>query len=307
MSVFPLFLDTPIPLECQGGALTIGNFDGVHKGHQALIREAREQAQAVGGPAVALTFDPHPFAILKPNQFQTVLTTIPDRAEMLHYHGADHVLVLRTTHDLLRWRAREFFEQILCSRFRIKALVEGFNFAFGHNREGTPEMLQQFGQEAGMVVSLVPQQLVDDKPVSSSRVRKALEGGAVEEARELLGRPYQITGIVGTGERRGNQLGFPTANLEQVPTLVPGNGVYSGQAIYEGQTYKAAVNIGPNPTFGQHARKIEAHLIDFQGNLYGQPLTVRFLTRLREVRSFAGKIDLIHQLQIDVQRARAAV
>jgi riboflavin kinase/FMN adenylyltransferase len=289
---------------CRGGALTIGNFDGVHRGHAALVAELRRQAGAVGGPAVALTFDPHPLQLLRPEQFRPVLTTVADRAALLQACGADEVIILRTTLELLQLSAREFFEQVIRQRLQARALVEGINFGFGRMREGNIETLAALSREAGISLTVVPPLEELGKPVSSSRVRNALERGAVDQAASLLGRAYRLHGTVGTGQRRGQQLGFPTANLEQVPTIVPGDGVYAVRAFVGYAAWPGAANIGPNPTFGEEARKIEVHLIGFQGDLYGRELGVEFVARLRDTRPFGGVEELVAQLRADVQQAR---
>jgi riboflavin kinase/FMN adenylyltransferase len=284
--------------------VTVGNFDGVHRGHAALLSELRRQARALAGPAVVLTFDPHPLQILRPEQFQPVLTTAADRAELLQACGADHVLLLRTTPSLLHLSAVEFFHHVLRERLAAQGLVEGVNFGFGRNREGTIETLDTLCRAAKIGLTIVPPMLADGKPVSSSRVRKSLERGAVREAAELLNRLYTLRGIVGKGRQRGRTIGFPTANLEQIETLLPGDGVYAVRVHWGRETWPGAANIGPNPTFGEQTRKVEVHLIDFQGDLLGQTLRVDFLERLRDTLPFSGLDELIEQLRRDVHEAR---
>jgi riboflavin kinase/FMN adenylyltransferase len=305
MAVFTLEHDQVPPEESRGGALTIGNFDGVHRGHAALLAEVRRQADAVGGPAVAVTFDPHPLQLLRPAQFQPVLTTAEDRARLLEAAGADHVALLHTTPALLGLTAQEFFRQVILEGLAARALVEGTNFGFGRNREGTIETLRKLCPQAGIGLVVVPPFLVDGQPVSSSRVRNALLRGAAGEAINLLNRPYQIRGTVVTGRQRGRTIGFPTANLEQFATLVPGDGVYAVRVHHGQATWPGAANIGPNPTFGEQARKVEVHLIGFEGKLVGEVLALDFLQRLRDTRPFAGVAQLVEQLQKDVQQARA--
>lgn len=292
---------------CRGGAVTIGNFDGVHRGHAQLLTELRRLAGTVGGPAVALTFDPHPLQLLRPQQFQPLLTTAEDRAQLLRQAGADHVVTLRTTHDLLQLRAVDFFRQVLLERLAARAMVEGTNFGFGRDREGDVQTLGALCREHGLELVIVPPVQMEGKPVSSSRVRQALLRGAVQEAARMLDRPYRLTGVVGVGERRGTLLGFPTANLSEVATLVPGDGVYAVRVEHAGRPWAGAASIGPNPTFGEQVRKVEVHLIDFTGDLYDQPLAVDFLERLRDVRPFAGAPQLVEQLRRDVDAARTLV
>jgi riboflavin kinase/FMN adenylyltransferase len=305
MTIHTLAWDETPPASSRSGAVAVGNFDGVHRGHAALLAEVRRQARAVHGPAVALTFDPHPLQLLRPEQFQPVLTTAADRAELLQACGADQVQVLKTTPALLQLSAAEFFHQVLQDRLAARALVEGVNFGFGRNREGTIETLATLSREAGMALMIVPPVLRDGQPVSSSRVRKALERGAVREAAELLNRPYRLRGTVAIGRQRGRTIGFPTANLERIETLLPRDGVYAVR-VYRGiESWPGAANIGSNPTFGEAARKVEVHLIDFQGDLLGQILVVDFLERLRDTRPFAGVAELAEQLRRDVEKAQS--
>jgi riboflavin kinase/FMN adenylyltransferase len=290
--------------QCQGGALSIGNFDGVHRGHVTLLAELRKQAAAVGGPAVALTFDPPPLLLLRPRDFQPPLTRIADRAELLLANGADHVLILRTTSELLNFSAAEFYRRVIQERCAVRSLVEGFNFAFGRNREGNIDTLADLSRRAGVGLVVVPPLERHGGIVSSSRVRTMLLQGDVRGAADLLGRPYRIHGRVVAGRARGRKLGFPTANLEQVETLVPPDGVYAVRVRYHQKFWAGAANIGPNPTFDEQARKIEAHLIDFQGNLLEQELDVDFIEHLRDTRRFAGPAELAEQLRLDVDRAQ---
>jgi riboflavin kinase/FMN adenylyltransferase len=292
------------PACCRGGAVAIGNFDGVHRGHASLLATLRDQARAVDGPAVALTFDPHPLQLLRPGQAVQVLTTPADRSRLLHDLGADEVLILRTTPGLLALRAEEFFAEVVQKRLAARALVEGVNFGFGHNREGNVETLAELCRAAGLGLTVVPPLTLDGVEVSSSRVRTLLQTGSVREAATLLGRPYRLHGIVGIGQRRGQTLGFPTANLTSPQTLVPGEGVYAVRVEVCGTEWPGAANVGPNPTFGEQALKVEVHLIGFQGDLYGQALAVDFIDRLRDTRRFGSAAELRDQLHRDVEQAR---
>jgi riboflavin kinase/FMN adenylyltransferase len=304
MAIYTIpWLDLP-PDACRGGAVAIGNFDGVHLGHSALLVELRRQAGVVRGPAIALTFDPHPLQLLRPDQFMPVLTTAADRAAALLTTGVDDVVVLRTDRDLLQLTAAEFFHSVVRERLAARCLVEGSNFGFGRNREGDIATLAALCQQAGLGMVVVPPLLVAGVPVSSSRVRLCLLRGAVCEAADLLGRAYRLRGTVGTGQRRGQALGFPTANLEYIETVVPGDGVYAVRVWTQDQPWPGAANIGPNPTFGEKARKVEVHLIGFQGDLYGQPLAVDFIDKLRDTRPFPGVGALVEQLKKDIEAAR---
>jgi riboflavin kinase/FMN adenylyltransferase len=304
MAMYTVQWDETPPECCRGGALTIGNFDGVHRGHAALLAKLGDEVRARGGPSVALTFDPHPLQLLRPEQFQPVLTTVTDRAELLQALGADYVLILRTTWELLRLSPEAFFSEVIQTRLQPQALIEGNNFGFGRNREGTVETLAKLCAQAGVGLSIVPPVTMEGLRVSSSSIRAVLLKGDVRTAALLLGRPYRLRGLVGTGQRRGQKLGFPTANLVHVETLVPADGVYAVRVQHQQRTWPGAANIGPNPTFGEQARKVEVHLIGFEGTLYGQTLTIHFLERLRDTRPFAGVEQLVAQLRVDVDQAR---
>lgn len=287
------------------GALALGNFDGVHRGHQALVRALRARADAVAGPAVCVTFDPHPLSLLRPEQFQPVLTTIQHRAELLCRAGADHVIVLHTTRELLELDAADFFREVVRERLQAQAMVEGPNFGFGRDRQGNIDTLRQLCSAASMELTIVaPEENAAGDTISSSRVRNALNAGDIEQATNLLGRRYRLSGKVVEGQRRGRTLGFPTANLADIDVLTPRDGVYAVRAEVEGQFWAAAANIGPNPTFGEQTRKVEVHLLDFDGELYDRVVAVEFVARLRDTRPFAGRDELVAQLQQDIAQAR---
>jgi riboflavin kinase / FMN adenylyltransferase len=296
----------PPPGSCRGGAVAIGNFDGVHRGHASLMMTLRGQGQAVRGPAVALTFDPRPLELLRPSQVQPPLTTPAERARLLQQLGADHVVVLHTDHDLLSLTADQFFAQVVQERLAARTLVEGVTFGFGKNREGNIGRLAELCRGAGIGLVVAPPVKVEGVEVSSSRVRAALLAGDVATATQMLGRLYRMQGTVGVGQRRGRTLGFPTANLTKTETLVPGDGVYAVLAHVQGTAWPAAANVGPNPTFAEDARKVEVHLLGYEGDLYGQALAVDFVQRLRDTRPFAGVEDLKAQLRLDVEQARQA-
>ncbi|HEY7330618.1 MAG TPA: bifunctional riboflavin kinase/FAD synthetase [Gemmataceae bacterium] len=304
MAVHTINWNETIPADCRRGAVSIGNFDGVHHGHAALVAELRRQADSLEGPAVALTFDPHPVEILRPSQAPPRLTTTDDRSRILNELGVDCVIVLRATHELLALHARDFFAEMIQKRLQARALVEGTNFGFGRGREGDVTTLAGLCETAGIQLTVMPPVLLDGSEVSSSRIRAALTSGNVREAATLLGRPYRLHGLVGSGQRRGQKLGFPTANLEQIQTLVPGDGVFAVRVPHEGTPWPGAANIGPNPTFGENARKVEIHLIGFHGDLYGKPLAVDFIQRLRDTRPFTDKSELVEQLRRDIEQAR---
>ena len=288
------------PEHARGGAVTVGNFDGVHLGHKALVAGAKKW----GRPAVVVTFDPPPLSLLQPHSAKLPLTTVEDRAALLHAAGADHVITIRTEPGLLAITPEAFFEDVLHRQLDAKAIVEGADFRFGRKRAGDVNLLKQFCERDGIAFEVVPPVLIDGEPVSSSRVRTALNGGDVTTAMELLGRPYAIRGTVIEGAKRGRTLGFPTANLDGVETLVPAVGVYAMRATVDGTTWPAAANVGPNPTFGEEARKFEVHLIGFSGEIYGAELTAEFVARIRDTKPFAGVEALKTQLKQDIETAK---
>jgi riboflavin kinase/FMN adenylyltransferase len=304
MAVHTLDWDASPPGDCCGGAVAIGNFDGVHRGHAALLAELRRQADALSGPAVALTFEPHPLELLRPGQAPPQLTTAEDRSRLLHELGIDHVLILRATHALLTLQAAAFFAEVIQKRLKARAMIEGANFGFGRGREGDVATLARLCAAAGIRLTVVPPVILDGIEVSSSRIRAALTAGQVRESAALLGRPYRLHGMVGSGQRRGQKLGFPTANLERMNQLVPGEGVYAVRVPHGGHIWPGAANIGPNPTFAETARKVEIHLIGFQGDLYEKPLAVDFVERLRDTKPFQSVAELIEQLRRDIEQAR---
>jgi riboflavin kinase/FMN adenylyltransferase len=304
MAAYTIDWNATLPGDCCRGAVSIGNFDGVHRGHSALIAELRRQADTLGGPAVALTFDPHPIELLRPTQAPPRLTTTEDRSRLLQQLGADRVLFLRATHELLSLRAVEFFAEMIQKRLQARALVEGTNFGFGRGREGDVTTLAELCKPAGIQLTVVPPVFLDGIEVSSSLIRATLATGNVHMVATLLGRPYRLHGLVVSGQRRGQQLGFPTANLEHIQTLVPGDGVYAVRVSHEGRTWPGAANIGPNPTFGENTLKVEIHLIGFQGDLYGKPLAIDFVKYLRGTRPFQNVQELVRQLRIDIDQAR---
>jgi riboflavin kinase/FMN adenylyltransferase len=289
----------------RGGFVSIGNFDGVHLGHQAMIRELVGQARRAGVPAAVLTFAPHPIRLLAPERAPPLLTTPERKAELLARCGVDCLIVYPTDRALLSLAPREFFDRVLRGELEARGVVEGPNFCFGRGRAGTVETLRQFCDEAGLSVTIAPPVSVNGQLVSSSAIRKALMAGAVEPASAMLGYLYRLTGHVVRGAGRGRQIGFGTANLADVGTLIPANGVYAGRSRVGDRLHAAAIHIGPNPTFGEDARKLEVHLLDYAGgNLYDSQLSVDLLARVRGTETFANVDALRARLELDVAEVR---
>jgi riboflavin kinase/FMN adenylyltransferase len=241
---------------------------------------------------------------LRPDQCPPPLTWTERKAELLAAQGVDWVVAYPTDEALLQLSAAEFFQKIVLEALAARALVEGPNFYFGHNREGTVERLAEFSAAAGITLDVVPPVEIDGQIVSSSRVRELIRGGQVEQALKLLSAPYRIRGMVTHGAGRGAKIGFPTANLSAVDTLLPALGVYAGRAIVGDAIYPAAINLGPSPTFGDAMIRVEVHLIGLAEPLYGQPLEVDFLARLRDIRPFDSPAALVEQLNRDIEQVK---
>lgn len=287
------------------GFVSIGNFDGVHRGHQAMARQLASHAHREGCPAVILTFDPPPAAILTPDRIPPRLTTVRQKAELLGDCGVDCVIVYPTDRDLLRLTSREFFSLIVRDELEARGLVEGPNFRFGHRRAGDVEVLREYCQETGISLDVIaPAVSATGEVVSSTDVRKAVSEGRVRDAAALLGRPHVLEGRVIEGSRRGRTIGFPTANLDGIEVLLPPNGVYAGRANVENASRQAAIHIGPNPTFGEDSQKVEVHLLDFSGDLYASQLRLELIDRIRGVERFENVEALKRQLTADLQKVR---
>jgi riboflavin kinase/FMN adenylyltransferase len=283
--------------------VAIGNFDGVHCGHQHLIERLIAAARQVGGPAVVLTFDPSPLSLLRPEITPPKLTTLDRRTELLRRLGVDWVIAYPTELSTLQLSPEDFFTKMVVDCLQAKAIVEGANFFFGKDRRGNVETLRSLVAVHQMMLDVVEMRQTESQIVSSSRIREMLQRGDVAEANRCLTAPYSIQGRVVVGAQRGRDLGFPTANLAEIETLIPGSGVYAAVAETDGKLYPTAVHIGPNPTYGENQLKVEAHLIGFRGDLYRSMLRVEFRQRIREVRRFENVEELREQLQRDIARA----
>lgn len=270
---------------------------------QALVQQARAEKR----PAIVFTFEPHPIHLLRPEHAPPELMGIDERAAILEQLGVDCVVAYLTNHDLLNLNAEDFFQQILCDQLQARGLVEGPNFYFGKDRKGDIHLLKSLCDRAGMSFLVVKPGLCDGRMISSSEVRQAIKAGNVTLATEMLGRLHQISGIVEHGAERGRLLGFPTANLSELQSLVPADGVYCGFGIVGGQRYPAAIHLGANPTFQNSDPNVEAHLIGFSGDIYGQSLQVEFLSKLRETQTFPDAEALKTQLAIDIDSAKKQV
>jgi riboflavin kinase/FMN adenylyltransferase len=280
--------------------VTIGNFDGVHLGHQAILRAAWESAGQLGGMSVALTFFPHPAKLLRPGHAPQLLMTLDQRLDAIEQLEIDATLVLRFDEQLARLSPRDFVEKYLKQTLRTWTVVHGENFRFGHKGAGDASTLY----EMGIDLMPCPPVTVNDVVVSSTAIRSAIREGRVDAARQMLGRPYALAGEIRTGTGQGRMLVVPTLNLATQQELLPKNGVYATEAVVEGRTYRAATNVGMRPTFDGARITIESHLFDFSDNLTSGKLEVKFWERLRDERRFSGPAELREQVLKDIDQAK---
>ncbi|MCY2931205.1 MAG: bifunctional riboflavin kinase/FAD synthetase [Planctomycetota bacterium] len=297
-----------LPPAVRGCVLTIGNFDGVHRGHQAILSLARREADRAGAGVAAMTFDPPPDLVLRPVDEPRLLTPPARKAELLLQAGADWAVTTRATTELLRASPEQFLQSVVMDYFSPVAMVEGEDFSFGKARAGNVEFLRRFGLEHGFTVQVVPAVAVtlggQSQRISSTLVRGLIADGAVEQARECLGRPFALVGPVVAGFGRGRNLDYPTANLDPARQVVPADGVYAALARLGGSEYLAAVSVGNQPTFPSGKHAVEAFLLDATGDFYGLEMTLEFRHRLRPQRRFETVEALKAQMNEDVQRVR---
>ncbi len=295
-------------LELANAVVTVGTFDGVHRGHRAVIEAVVSAARARSGTAVAVTFDPHPRAVIHPADPPVVLTSMNEKRRRLGDAGIDVLAVIPFTRQVQMLSPEAFVSTYLVEYLGAKVVVLGYDHGFGKGRGGDPETMRTLGDRFGFEVSVVPPVMVGERPVSSSRLRDLVQKGEIDEARELLGGGYPISGRVAPGEGRGRQLGFPTANLalDESMKLLPPNGVYAARAFIP-EPYAAVMNLGMRPTFNGKDRLLEAHLLDFNGDLYGRRISLELVGRLRDERRFRNSEALVSQIQRDGQRAREIV
>jgi riboflavin kinase / FMN adenylyltransferase len=300
-----LRLDSLVPPKWGPLAVSLGNFDGVHLGHARLAAETVREARAVGGPAVVLAFDPHPARVLHPERAPATLVTTEQKAELLAALGIDRLAVLPFTKELAALDADTFARDVLAGCLGAVAVVVGTNFRFGRGRSGDPAALARLGTGLGFRLRSIDPVLHAGQPISSTRIRAALATGDVAEAERMLGRRFFVDGDVVAGEGRGRTIGFPTANVEPVNETLPSTGVYACMlAAGSGPPRPAVANLGQRPTFGPGARRLEVHVLDFAGDLYGARVRVVFAARLRDEKRFAGPDELAAQIADDVARAR---
>lgn len=289
----------------QYACVTIGNFDGVHLGHQSLFKEVAARARKMNGTSVAITFEPHPLQVLRPGGIK-LISTCEQKIELIELAGIDVLVIVPFTREFATTTAEHFVDHLLLGRIGMRELVVGYDYAFGKGRTGDINFLRDQGAEKGFSVTVVEAQYDGEVLVSSSQIRKLVVEGQMVAARRLLGRNYQIRGEVQVGKQRGGkEIGFPTANLKFADEdLVPRHGVYVSQVICEGKCYGGVINIGCNPTFGEQTVVAETHIFDFNQDIYGRPIKVNLLKFLRNEKKFSGVEELATQISKDVACAR---
>ena len=291
----------------RGGVGTIGNFDGVHVGHRRILETVIARAREIGRPSFAITFEPHPMAVLRPNHAPRRIQTLRQKEEVLAAMGLEFLLVIPFTRDFSLLEPEEFVRSLLHDRLGASELYLGRHFAFGRGKRGDLAMLSRMGAECGFIVSPVEEVDWEGEPVSSSRIRRALEGGRVAEAAAMLGRSYELDGLVARGDRLGHQIGVPTINLEPENELAPAEGVYVTEIDIRsfGRRFSSVTNIGRRPTlYEDYTTTIETFVLDFTADVYGEKVRLFFLQRLREERKFPSILDLKEQIQRDIVATR---
>jgi len=284
--------------------ITVGNFDGVHIGHQGLLKEVKKRADKMSGTSIVLTFEPHPLKVLKEKKIP-LITPFERKIELIEKLGIDVVICLPFTREFSKVSAREFVEEILLKKIGMREIVVGYDYTFGHKREGNIDLLKKLGDELGFKVCILGPILVDNMIVSSTRIRNLIMEGELEKVKILLNRYYQVSGEVIAGHDRGGRLlGFPTANLKLVNEVFPKNGVYVVEVIYNNKVYGGVTNIGFKPTFGNDALSVETHILDFDQNIYGKKIKLNFIKRLRNEKKFSSIEALAAQIKRDIEEAR---
>lgn len=302
-------LAPPLPHDARGAVVTIGTFDGVHRGHRQVLAEIAARAERTGRRSVLVTFHPHPLRIVRPEAAPSLLTTAAEKKEILAESELEYAVFLPFTRALQEYSARRFVEEILLQRLDMRELVVGYDHGFGKGREGGTDTMRELGQELGFAVDVVGAVHAGGNPISSTRIRRALVAGDVVGAADGLGRPYSIRGPVVHGAKKGRELGFPTANIRlgDADKLLPQEGVYAVYGWVGSERIPGLLHLGPRPTFRGLPPSVELHLLDWEGDLYGTEVRVEFCSLLREIRPFASAEALIEQMRRDSDAGRAAL
>jgi riboflavin kinase/FMN adenylyltransferase len=281
--------------------ITIGNFDGVHLGHQEIFRRVKRKARSKNGKAVVFTFEPHPLKLLRPEKCPPLITPYAKRIRLIQHFGMNAVVVAKFTREFAALSPEAFFD-ILRDIFNVKAIYIGYDFSFGRDRKGSVEKLKSFGKRNSVEIEVVEPIMLHGMPVSSTKIRHLVAEGDMPSAQEFLGRYFFLSGNVVKGHKRGQRFGYPTANIETGHELFPPRGVYATFLYFQGKRYRAATNLGVNPTFNNGAMSIESYILDFEGSLYGEEVSVSFVQKIRDELCFSTVDALVHQIKEDVKK-----
>ena len=291
----------------RGGVATIGNFDGLHRGHQKIIADLVSRSRGMGVPSVVVTFDPHPLSVIAPDRAPSQILTLNQKRELLADMGVDALVVLPFTHEMSSWSWQRFAERILVDTLAVREVHVGRDFRFGAGREGTIDRLIEIGIARGFAVHPVEDVTIEGVRISSSLIRQGIRKGALRAVARALGRTYYVDGRVATGRRLGRRIGFPTVNLDPTNALFPGSGVYVTTCYFESfsRSFESVTNIGVRPTlYENYATTIESHILDFASNVYGDSVRVFFHRLLRREQQFRSALELTNQIRDDIERTR---
>ncbi|MBI3754172.1 MAG: bifunctional riboflavin kinase/FAD synthetase [Deltaproteobacteria bacterium] len=281
--------------------VTIGNFDGIHRGHRKVLDAVRKRAQQLNVPAVVYTFEPHPLKVVAPHKSPPLLTTLEEKIGLIKASGIDYLILARFTKEFASQHPKKFVEDVLVKQLKAKEVWVGHDYAFGKGRAGTIEHLKELGNKFGFKVSVIPACKKRGLIVSSSKIREYVKDGKIKQAASLLARPYAVSGKVVKGRNVGKHLGFPTANISVHNELIPKDGIYAVRVFLGKKIYRGAANIGFAPTFHTSKRAVEVHIIGFNGNIYGKKMKMEFIERLRGEKTFKNAKDLAIQIKKDVE------
>ena len=297
---------TSLPDTLKNGAISIGKFDGMHLGHASIVHRLKHHADHRQIPAICITFDPLPAAVLQPNAGLRPICSLERKIELVRQFQIDAIVIIPTTPEFLQQSSEMFFDEVICRLLQSKIVVAGRNFSFGRDRTGTAETIKHYALHAGIEIDIVEPLEIGGNRVSSSRIRKLIQEGQIEKANELMPTPYQMSGTVGIGEQRGRTMGFPTANLQDVQTILPKSGVYATETRIgtKNDVYASTTHVGSNMTFDGSVPTVETFIHDFEDNIYGEKISVDFLSYLRESTRFDSAESLARQMQKDVEQSR---
>jgi len=299
-----IFEDLAKPINIVRPVITIGNFDGVHRGHVTLINKVIEESKNIDGTPCVLTFYPHPLTVINPYVQIEQITPLKDKLELIELQGIKSVILIKFDDEFSNMTGEEFVKNILVSKIGVKKVVIGYDFSFGKNKSGNIELLKKMGTDFGFDVFVMEPLKSEDRIISSTRIRGFIKEGLIKEANEFLGRPYRVKGMVVKGRKIGRLIGFPTANLLVTNYLIPSRGVYAAYAFIDDVRFRAVVSIGPAPTFHIMDKNFEVHLLDFEGDIYGKEIIVELRERLRGIEKFKDVETLKLQIKNDIERAR---